>query len=196
MSFTGICGVVCLVFVIAVPLLLLLVVATSGEQSEGTWDGCGFGDGFGVSMAACLPRAPADLQRLVARVSIDAEQPAYAYRGDFSALYHLVDERLGDAQIIGDLCHLEELVAPRKICSVLALSISRRHRPGTTKVHICIISLFVNSYVPYKSHLAGHFVNIPSHRAPRVAFVSWHLSNALAFQRRFLHGGGDAYNSC
>ena len=138
----------------------------------------------------------ADLQRLVERVSVDAEQPAYAYRGDFSALYHLVDEPRGDAQIIGDLCHLEELVAPRKICPVLALSISRRHRPGTAEVHICIISLFVNSYVPYKSHVAGHFVNIPSHRAPRAAFVSWHLSNALAFPRRFLHGGGDAYSSC
>ena len=138
----------------------------------------------------CTYLAPRRVLRASSRAARSTRSRRPMRIAGISPLYHLIDERLGDAKVLGGFRNVQKPIIPDgRICS-LPPSISRRHRLGTAKVHVFIIAFDVKTCVQYLSHLACHFVYFLHHAAPHRSRSSWRRSASLAFQRRFLHDSG------
>lgn len=69
-------------------------------------------------MALHLPCAAADLEGFFEGGMVDSQQAPDADCGDLLPLYHLIDERLGDAKVLGDFRNVQKPIIPDgRICS-------------------------------------------------------------------------------
>lgn len=99
-------------------------------------------------MTVRLPRPTWAAERLFERAGVYPHAPSDSYRGDLAALYHLVDEGLGDLEALCDFGHAEELDANLAAFCPRTFSIPNRRRLANLVYQLFIIVGFVKSCVP------------------------------------------------
>ena len=130
-------------------------------------------------------------ERLFERAGVYLHAPSDSYRGDLAALYHLVDEGLGDPKALCDFGHAEELAhaSPPSVPEPSAFPIAAVLLIWSTRFSLsCVSSIRVYRVCPSECVVSKMLSAI----AHPVVHTCWHRSASLAMQCRLLDGDGVA----